>query len=199
MFRKLFGGKNESASNEGEVKQAPPHYRLRKEDLLHPAQMFTDQPDGIREYLLRQLSVQLTGEKGFDKLADRYDAAAETISNRHLNRNLKGRELEEKATPEAIEKAIQNYKDNVSEMFIGDHPYRRLRVIYTRQKLYQEAISVCEAYIEMANRFIELDIRKPDEMLRQEYIEWIEKLQIKAGAPTSPAGKHTISVDQKLG
>lgn len=59
-------------------------------------------------------------------------------------RNLQGKDLERLGR---IDQAIILYEQNVAEGFIGEHPYNRLWIIYTRQKRYADAIRVCRAKI----------------------------------------------------
>ncbi|MEM7348190.1 MAG: hypothetical protein AAF485_28505, partial [Chloroflexota bacterium] len=35
---------------------------------------------------------------------------------------------------------------NITDKFIGKHPYNRLRIIYTKRKDYHNAIRVCQAF-----------------------------------------------------
>ncbi len=66
-----------------------------------------------------------------------------------VDRNLRGSSLEKKGR---TNKAIKLYEANVKSKFDGSHPYERLRIIYTKQKRYADAISVCRAYIQIAER-----------------------------------------------
>lgn len=69
---------------------------------------------------------------------------AQKIENTIVSRNLKGIILEKSGH---IEKAIELYETNVRDWFDGTHPYERLRIIYTREGRFADAIRVCEAYI----------------------------------------------------
>jgi len=64
-------------------------------------------------------------------------------------RNKKARRLEQAGR---IEPAIPLYETNVKDQFEGTLPYNRLRIIYTRQKQYTDAIRVCNAYLNLPGR-----------------------------------------------
>ncbi len=92
-----------------------------------------------------------------------------------VDRNLNGKTLE--AAGE-VDKAIALYEENVSDLFAGDHPYDRLRVIYTKRKQFAEAISVCRTFVKIADMLIEEGSGRGDlKPKRQKFISWIEKLQ----------------------
>jgi|SRR6266545_148047 len=61
------------------------------------------------------------------------------------DRNLKGIALEKEGNVDA---AIALYEANITAQFPGTHPYERLRIIYTKQKRWDDAIRVCRAYIQ---------------------------------------------------
>lgn len=151
-------------------KKKPP---TQKPPILSPDQLFTEYPDGIRDYLLRAMSLKLMDTSL--RAARSHAKAADIIADRQVNRNMQGIDLE-KSDPQA---AIQLYEQNISEMFIGEHPYKRLRILYTKQKNYDNAIRVCERYIAMADQVATLNIRNPSSQKQAEYQEWIAKLTTK--------------------
>ena len=61
-----------------------------------------------------------------------------------VDRNVDGIALEKKND---IQGAVQLYELNVRDKFDGSHPYERLRIIYSGQERWLDAIRVCEAYI----------------------------------------------------
>ena len=69
---------------------------------------------------------------------------AQKIENTIVSCNLKGIDLERSGR---IKEAIELYEANVRDWFDGTHPYERLRIIYTREGRFADAIRVCEAYI----------------------------------------------------
>jgi tetratricopeptide (TPR) repeat protein len=52
-----------------------------------------------------------------------------------------------------LDKAIDLYEANVADHCDVPHPYDRLRVIYTRQQNYADAIRVCRAYLNLPDDF----------------------------------------------
>jgi hypothetical protein len=64
-------------------------------------------------------------------------------------RNKQGQAYEQAGEPE---RAIPLYEANVTEQFFGTFPYDRLRIIYTRQNRFKDAIRVCEAYLALPDR-----------------------------------------------
>jgi len=141
--------------------------------LLSPEQMFSDYHAGIREYLLNRTALALMDED-FEKSIP-YIKAAETIAQKQAERNSYAITIEKNL----LEGALFLYEENIAEMFIGEHPYQRLRVLYTRQKDYTNAIRVCRRYIEMANLAAAIGIDNPSSKKQDEYQQWIEKLTSK--------------------
>jgi hypothetical protein len=45
-----------------------------------------------------------------------------------------------------VEAAMVVYEVSIGDEFIGTHPYDRLRIHYTQQRWYRDALRVCEAY-----------------------------------------------------
>jgi len=78
-----------------------------------------------------------------DELRARLDAQSD-LSNVFLQRNQDGMDLEKQGQ---IEEAIVLYQTNIAEGFTGQHPYERLRILYTKQKNYDKAIEICKAYL----------------------------------------------------
>ena len=66
-----------------------------------------------------------------------------------VERNNIGTEMEKQGR---IDHAILLYEKNVHDEFDGSLPYNRLRIIYTRQKRYAEALRICETYIALLKR-----------------------------------------------
>jgi len=67
--------------------------------------------------------------------------ATEATEEQQVERNLKGIELEKKGE---IDKAIKLYEQNISENFIGNHPYDRLALIYRKRNQIDNEIRVLE-------------------------------------------------------
>jgi tetratricopeptide (TPR) repeat protein len=90
-------------------------------------------------------------------------------------RNLRGKQLEKTGN---TEEAIKLYETNVTERFTDNLPYDRLRVIYTNQKHYAEAIRVCEAFVEVANSLMNVGTSRDDLLAkRARYLNYIERLE----------------------
>lgn len=100
-----------------------------------------------------------------------YNQIADQIFSVMVNRNLKGREYEKAGNVSA---AVRLYEANVQDHFDGTHPYDRLRIICTRQKRYDDAICVCEAYLALPDR--EQGQNKPH------FQHHLERLQAKAAS-----------------
>jgi hypothetical protein len=87
-----------------------------------------------------------------------------------VERNNLGSELERRGE---IDQAIQLYEANIADCFNGTHPYERLRILYTRQGRYSDAVRVCESYFKM------LDILdKPCALPKMQH--HLDKLKLKA-------------------
>lgn len=100
-----------------------------------------------------------------------------------LDRNLKGKNLERRG---AVDDAIKLYEANVADKFSGDFPYQRLRVIYTDQKRYADAIRVCEAFVLMANMLLNAGTSRTDLLpKRVRFLAYIEPLEQAKNRSTS--------------
>jgi tetratricopeptide (TPR) repeat protein len=51
-----------------------------------------------------------------------------------------------------IAEAVAFYEASVEDRFFGSFPYDWLRIIYTRQGQYADAIRVCQAYLDLPDR-----------------------------------------------
>lgn len=51
-----------------------------------------------------------------------------------------------------MQNAFAVYEVSVAEAFQGSHPYDRLRIWYTKNKKFKDAIRVCQAYLNLPNR-----------------------------------------------
>ena len=92
-----------------------------------------------------------------------------------VDRNLNGKTLE--AAGE-VDRAITLYEENVSDLFEGDHPYDRLRVIYTKRKQFAQAIRVCRTFVKIADMLVQEGSQRGDlKPKRDKFMSWIEKLE----------------------
>jgi tetratricopeptide (TPR) repeat protein len=101
--------------------------------------LFSEYPLGIQFVLLTHL------ESSDAETMKR----ARKIENEITDRNTKGISLEKSGD---LKKAIEVYENNVSIFADTQHPYERLRIIYTKQKKYDDAIRVCQAFINMSKQ-----------------------------------------------
>ena len=81
-----------------------------------------------------------------------------------------------------LPEAIAAYMLHVQAGYIGSYPYRRLRVIYSKQKRYAEAAEVCRAFIRARRD----EKQRPDTDPKvKRFREWAEKLDKKVAAEGS--------------
>ncbi|NJD60024.1 MAG: hypothetical protein C3F13_09460 [Anaerolineales bacterium] len=91
-------------------------------------------------------------------------------------RNQKGKNFERKGK---IDEAIKMYEANVTDRFNNNFPYDRLRIIYTNQQRYEDAIRVCHAFVDMANTLLNAGTPRGDVLpKRDRYMNYIERLEI---------------------
>ena len=141
---------------------------------LSPKDAFLHYPLGIRMILLMQYND--------DNYPSFYNEGSK-IENIIVERNIKGQLLERQ---EKLDEAIVLYESNVGDFADTPAPYDRLRIIYTKRKQYDEAIRVCNAYIEMCQKsshaaIMELGNKELAKQLanKGKYPEYIEKLKTK--------------------
>ena len=82
----------------------------------------------------------------------------------------------EKVNPDG---AIVLYEKCVKAGSTGSTPYERLRIIYTRQKEYQKAITACQNFINTLQILQTFNSRPQYAVLIDEYNSHIAKLQLK--------------------
>lgn len=136
-----------------------------------PDSLFVDLPAGIRSVLLVRTAQAIeSGTNPFDstnftkfplpirldfvidslemgqKLALPYRQAALEIDQR-LQECLTHAQNFEKYNE--VQEAIALYEKNINDGFLASLPYERLRIIYEKQKSFQNAIRVCNRYIEV--------------------------------------------------
>jgi len=62
-----------------------------------------------------------------------------------IDRDEEARQLEKSGK---TERAIALFEESVRDQFLGTLPYERLRIIYFKLKRYEDAIRVCQAYVD---------------------------------------------------
>jgi IS30 family transposase len=81
-----------------------------------------------------------------------------------------------------IQNAIALYEENINDGFLASLPYERLRIIYEKQKNYQNAIRVCKRYIEILQMVSTIWSQFPNIRQIPKYQEIIKKLNAKVKA-----------------
>ena len=74
--------------------------------------------------------------------------------------------------------AINAYEKNVKDKIGGNHPYDRLRVLYSEYHIYDKAIDACKAFLSLPNHPMGYDKKK-----RVRFQENIQKLSSKKDKP----------------
>jgi tetratricopeptide (TPR) repeat protein len=96
--------------------------------------------------------------------------------NLAVEHNLKGQGLEKQGN---IEGAIELYELNVAYVFEGDFPYDRLRIIYSKQKRYDDVIRVLEKAVDVFDN--KAFPTRPDRLPKLErFRQQLEQAKIKA-------------------
>ena len=166
-----------------------------------PESLFVGLPAGIRSVLLDRTAQAI--ESGADPFKDsnlvklsppaRFDYIASSIEmgrnwaatyrkasleiTEYLQNNLSNAQKLEKAGE--IQNAVELYENCIENGFLGSMPYERLRIIYTKQKRFQNAIRVCNHYIEILEMVKEFWQQYPNIRLIPKYKETIIKLRAK--------------------
>ena len=135
-----------------------------------PKRAYANKPPGLRAYLLRQaISQEMPTET-----MKAYTTEANRIDNEFSKQNTSASRLEKAGK---LDKAIKIYESMIADLFDGSHPYTRLRIIYSKQKRYEQAIRVCAQFINMTDQMIKLGSSRKDlRSKRQQFREWKVKL-----------------------
>jgi tetratricopeptide (TPR) repeat protein len=159
---------------------------MKENEFPTPDSLFIDLPAGIRSILLVQTAQAIESldyvvsslEMG-QTLALPYRQAALEI-DQHLGERLTQARKFEKANE--IQSAIALYEQNIHDGFLASLPYERLRIIYDKQKNYQNAIRVCKRYVEVLQMVSEIWSQYPNIHQIPKYQEIIKKLSAKLKA-----------------
>ncbi len=174
---------------------------MKENEFPSPDSLFTNLPAGIRSVLLVQTAQSIeSGTNPFKdsnmqnlplpahlnyvinsfelgrKLALPYRQAALEIDRRLGERLTQAQELEK---ADETENAIALYEQNINDGFLASLPYERLRIIYVKQKNYQNAIRVCKRYIEILQMASKVWPQYPNLRQIPKYQDIIEKLNAK--------------------
>ena len=97
---------------------------------------------------------------------------------------LKAMDLEKQGR---LEDAMLIYEIHLAEEFTGSTPSDRLRILYTKQKNYVDAIRVCQTYLTTLDHLEKTWPGYPNLQQRPKLREQIAKLQAKLDKPSSAA------------
>lgn len=89
-----------------------------------------------------------------------------------IDRNEQASKLEKKGK---LKEAITLFEESVKDQFAGIFPYERLRIIYTKQERYKDAIRVCQAYIN--NSYLKGSTKESTRGFREKIQKLKEKLK----------------------
>lgn len=112
----------------------------------------------------------------FEQMRKIYADESETLV-RPLREVLSRATAEEKAGN--VNKAVQLYEELSDQAFPPSMPYERLRVIYTKQGFYSEAVRICKRYIEILNMIKGFWAGYPNIRSIPKYEDHIKKLSAK--------------------
>ena len=90
---------------------------------------------------------------------------------KQVDRNLMGKRLEKEGK---IREAKALYEANISEDFEGSFPYRRLAIIYRKEKSVVDEIRVLNKAVEVFNSLVKSE-RKDVQPKLQEFCDALEK------------------------
>ena len=97
-----------------------------------------------KDYEVKKLTVTInsldfsTDSDSIQKMKEKYEKDNYIISLQ-ANLNMEGIEFEKRGE---LEKAINNYEENIKQNFEGNHPYDRLAIIYRKRKDYENEIRI---------------------------------------------------------
>ena len=80
-----------------------------------------------------------------------------------VQNNLDGIQCEKDGDEDA---AIKMYEQNIAQGFDGDHPYKRLAIIYRKRKMYDDEVRVLEKAVDVFSK-----IKRQDAPKKLEYFK----------------------------
>lgn len=120
----------------------------------------------------------LSGYKNSNMSLEAYVAYGELSKN--LGKDLGKAQLFERK--DQINDAIAIYENALMDWFDGSFPYERLRVLYLKQKRYDDAIRVCESFVKMIDKKTELGYYNGNNLVkRNKFAEWVTKIKNMTG------------------
>lgn len=174
---------------------------MSEKELPQPDSLFVSLPAGIRSVLLIRTAQAV--ESGTDPFKDpnlaklspntRLDYIINSIEmgrslalpyrqasleiDEKLQKHLVNAQNLEKSGD--IQTAINLYEKCIENGFLGSLPYERLRILYTKQGQYQNAIKACKRYIEILKMVKDFWPQYPNIRQIPQYQETIKKLSAK--------------------
>ncbi len=137
-------------------------------------QHYKDLRPGLRAYWLRAHMAELAQQLSVDEtlMLNREIDRIEDLLWRRSMQGMKAEILRRR------EEAIRLYEQNLADGCVSHVPYDRLRVIYSRARLFGDAIRVCQAYLDMTDELVRLAPNLPTSFSsrRQTFQKLIAKL-----------------------
>jgi len=93
-----------------------------------------------------------------------------------VGRNIQGQIFEKEGK---LSEAIKLYEANVADNFEGSFPYRRLAIIYSKQKRYSEEIRILESVVALY-KSLQSSPRKDISPKLGKFLDRLEKAKAKA-------------------
>lgn len=159
ILRSLFGKKPSPEQRETTLRETIERQRAAGIPLGHimdSLDQIYDQAEKQTDHTFKQIRVSSPNFDGIMALHQDQVAWVRYIDKERARlfgimaeRNDRGKELEGQGQ---IAEAVVLYEANVEDRFSGSFPYDRLRIIYTRQGQYADAIRVCRAYLDLPDR-----------------------------------------------
>jgi len=129
----------------------------------------------IKQGVPRQIICNfLLHDKDLISLENRLNVESQ-LSKVMLDRNINSRNFERAGL---VDSAIKLYELNVIDWFGGNFPYERLKIIYSKQKQYDECIRVCKAFVNVVDYYLSDGSLRGDLIpKRNKFIKWISELE----------------------
>ena len=121
------------------------------------SRLYRDLKPGLREYLLRA-HLPLRMRAGFGLEIEAYLREADRICVLLGQRHMRAHHAEKHGREK---EAVQLYEQNVRDGDLSTLSYERLRVLYMQQGRRNEALRICEAYINSLDELSRLDPNLP--------------------------------------
>ena len=117
---------------------------------ISPSELYKEHPKGVRAFLISELSLKMS----YQDNPMPYYLESMKLEHELSAHNERCRVLEDQGL---IDKAKACYEEGIAMCSKFSNAYERLRIIYTREKKFDDAIRVCKAFVDMSNTFRKLD------------------------------------------